>query len=155
MQTLKRSILFLVALTFALAATGCGPSAEEIYFTNLTPAIEEYNAAMNEVAEQFGAADSSSLEDPDWMDGTFAALDRLDAAGQVLASTPADEVPEQWADLDNTLVQISEETTSFTTSMKAALEAGDKDAMLEALTGLDTVVQLFEQIKVELSAAVP
>lgn len=155
MQTLKRSILVLLTLTFALVATGCGPSAEEVYFNNLNTAVTEYNDAMNEVAAQFEGRDASILTDQDWKDVTFAALDRLDAAGQVLASTPADQVPEKWVNLDNILVQVSEQTTVFTTTMKDALEAGDGDAMIASLDELQVVITLMQQAGDEINKVAP
>ena len=145
MQTLKRSILVLLTLTLALVATGCGPSAEEVYFNNLNTAVTEYSDAMNGVAAQFEGRDASILEDQAWKDATFAALDRLDAAGQALVSTPADQVPEKWANLDNILVQISDQTTVFTTTMKDAIDAGDGDAMIASLDELQVVIGLMQQ----------
>ena len=87
MTALKRTFLFLLAFALILAASGCGPSVEETYFTNLTPAIEEYNAALAGVGTQFEGISNDALNDQAWMDATFAALDRLDAAGQALART--------------------------------------------------------------------
>ena len=147
MTALKRISLFLLAFALVLAASGCGPSVEETYFTNLTPAVEEYNAALAGVGTQFEGISNDALNDQAWMDATFAALDRLDAAGQALAATPNDQIPEKWVELDNTLVQISDQTTTFVTNMKAALESQDKDAMLAALDEFSVIGTLFEQAK--------
>ena len=152
MSTLKRSALFLFALIFAMAATGCGPSAEETYFTNLQPAVEDYNTAINEVGAQFDSINNDALNDQAWMDATFAALDHMESAAQTIAATPADQVPEKWADLNNLLVQVSDQTSLFVSDMKSALEAQDKDAMLAALDEFAAIGPLFEQVQAELNA---
>ncbi len=151
MSTLKRLALFLFALMLTLAITGCGPSAEETYFTNLAPAVEDYNTAINEVGTQFDSINNDALNDQAWMDATFAALDHMDSAAQTMAATPTDQVPEKWADLNNLLVQVSDQTSLFVSDMKSALKAQDKDAMLTALDEFAAIVPLFEQVQAELN----
>lgn len=149
---MKRFFMLVLVLALALVAAGCGPSAEETYFTNLTPAIEEYNAAMNEVSVQFNSMSADTLNDQAWMDATFATLDHLDTAGQALAATPADQIPENWANLNDLLVQIRDQNSLFVTDMKSALEAQDGDAMLAALEEFQGVITLFERVQAELNA---
>lgn len=148
----KRMAFFLLALTLVLLAAGCGPSMEETYFTNLAPAIEEYNASMDAVGTQFQVANSDSLNDQAWMDATFAALDRMDTAGQALASTPAEEVPENWVTLNDTLGEVSDQTSLFVGDMKAALEAQDQGAMLAALDEFGAIGPIFQKVLDQLQA---
>ncbi|MBI3175459.1 MAG: hypothetical protein HYZ25_17195 [Chloroflexi bacterium] len=151
MSTLKRFALFMFVLTLTLAVTGCGPSAEETYFTNLAPAVEDYNTAINEVGTQFDSINNDALNDQAWMDATFAALDHMESAAQTMAATPTDQVPEKWTDLNNLLVQISDQTSLFVSDMKSALESQDKDAMMAALDEFAAIGPLFEQVQAELN----
>jgi hypothetical protein len=149
---MKRLLMFVLVLALVLVAAGCGPSAEETYFTNLTPAIEGYNTAMDGVSTQFNSLSAESLNDQAWMDATFAALDKLDSAGKAMGATPSDQVPEKWANLNDLLVQISDQNSLFVKDMKGALDAQDWDAMQTALNEYQGVITLFEQVQTELDA---
>ena len=150
MKPLKHTLFFLLTLAIALTMTGCGPSAEEVYLTNFNERFTAYSVAMEQAAAQFKGTDPSILEDQAWVDATIATLDNLDAVGQTLASTPVEDVPEKFTALDQLLVDISDQTTVFTTAMKDGLVSGDKDAMLAALDELEAILGLVQQAQAEL-----
>lgn len=152
MKSMKQFVLFVLVLAFVLVAAGCGPSAEETYFNRLNPAMDEFQAAMDELTAQFNGLSTDALNDQAWMDATFAALDRLEAAAQALAATPADQVPEKWMNLNDILVQVSDQTTVFTSAMKDALVTQDHDALMAAADEFMAIGDLMQQALDELNA---
>jgi hypothetical protein len=141
----KRFVLFVLIFAFALAITGCGPSPEEIYFTNVSSAMNKYRADLDELGGELKSFTADSLNNEAWMEATFTALDSLNVDGQTLAATPSDQVPEKYADFNDILVQISEQTTVFVEDFKAALNSQDKAAILATMDKFKAVLALFQQ----------
>jgi hypothetical protein len=146
---LTRTLTF-VLLVLALSLTACGLDE---YADAANTALGNFNSAGTAVSEQLFMIndDNAIINDPDWQEATFSALDEMEAAGKAFASLP--ETPAGYEQVDSLLTDLAFETTSFVDTARNMIETGDLNQMDAVNESLAVVSDLVAEIDSAITAA--
>jgi archaellum component FlaG (FlaF/FlaG flagellin family) len=146
---LTRTFTF-VLLVLALSLTACGLDE---YADAANTALGNFNSAGTAVSEQLFMIndDNAIINDPDWQEATFSALDEMEAAGKAFASLP--ETPAGYEQVDSLLTDLAFETNSFVDITRNMIETGDLNQMDAVNESLTTVNDLVVEVDSAITAA--
>ena len=140
----KTTLVFLVSLLL-LTLTGCSSS----YIDAFNPAIEQFNAAANDVSAQMDAlvADNALFEDATWQSDTSTALSILKGAAEGLTNLPEPE--EEYVQLNTLVQELASQSMQAADTYNAAIDAQDISMMNDGNQYLDRVNELLPQLNAE------
>lgn len=150
MKSFRTFTFVLLVLSLSLSLTACGLDQ---YADAANTALGNFNSAGEAVTTQlFMINDNNAIiNDPDWQETTYSALEEMEAAGKAFASLP--EAPAGYEQVDSLLTDLAFETNTFVGITRNMIKTGDinqVDAVNESLT---TVNDLVTQVDAAITAA--